>query len=147
MFKRRKTEPSKSDVQTLVKVRMGRHVVDFGDGNRLKCDILLATKLPYEMVDKIVANVKSKLAIQRQPVGPHDIATTAHVTMVEIGYREEAEKYINFITQRLESKWVPKEKIKFIKCHYCSTSNDAEYKYCVGCGRPLDKSDTESKLV
>jgi hypothetical protein len=130
-----------------VKVRAGRHIVDFGDGERLKSDIALTTSLSPNVINDVVAKVKVKLIKRQQPVIPRDIAATTHFTMVEMGMKKEAEQYIKFITDRYEGRSVPKERVKFIKCEYCNTSNDFENKFCVGCGHGLSKDKTDSKLV
>jgi len=130
-----------------VSIIRGRRVVDFGDGERLKSTLALSTHLSIETIDDIVGKVRSRLSKQRQPVLPRDIVATAHITMIELGYRDEADAYMKFVIERRDSRRVPKERIVFIKCEYCSTANDASNKFCVGCGRPLDKDKAESKVV
>ena len=130
-----------------VKVRHGRHVVDFGNGDRLKSDIALSANLPANTINEIVSKVSKKLSKFEQPVAPHDIATTTHFVMVEMGLKTEGDKYMRFITDRRDSRRVPIEKITFINCESCGTSNDTKHNFCVVCGRALDKRKTERKLI
>lgn len=130
-----------------VNILWGRRVVDFGDGERLKSTLALATHLPIERISDVVGQVRSRLSKQRQPVLPRDIIATTHVTMIEMGYREEADAYMKFIMDRRDSRRVPKERITFIKCEYCNTVNDASNNFCIACGHPLDKDKAESRVV
>jgi hypothetical protein len=130
-----------------VNILWGRRVVDFGDGERLKSTLALATHLPMERINDIVGQVRSRLSKQRQPVLPRDVVATTHVTMIEMGYREEADAYMKFIMERRDSRRVPKERITFIKCEYCNTVNDASNSFCIACGHPLDKDKAESRVV
>jgi hypothetical protein len=130
-----------------VNVLWGRRVVDFGDGERLKSTLALSTHLPIETINDIVGAVRSKLSKQRQPVLPRDIVATTHVTMIEMGFKEEADIYMKFVMERRDSRRVPKERITFIKCEYCSTVNDAGNTFCISCGHPLDKDKAESKVI
>jgi len=130
-----------------VRVNWGRRVVDFGDGDRLKSVLSLSTHLPIETVNDVVGKVGSKLLQLRQPVLPRDVVATTHVTLIEMGFKDEADNYMKFIKDRRESRQVPKERILFIKCEYCGTANDMDNKVCIGCGGPLDKDKAQSRVV
>jgi hypothetical protein len=129
-----------------VKVRQGKWVVDFSE-ERLKSDLALSTQMGPQTIDNIVQTVYVKLSKLSQPIKPWDISSSTHYTLVEMGLRDEAEKYLGFVNNRYEQTWVPKDKIMYIPCEYCGTSNGMENKFCIGCGKALDKSKTKSKLV
>jgi len=134
-------------VNNIVKVRVGRSTFDFGDGSRLKSDIALSTDLSPDKINEIVDRVRFKLSELQQPVHRHDIATTTHFVMLEMGYKLQGDSYIQFIKERHDSINIPKEKLKYIKCKYCNTSNDSNNNFCVGCGATLNKDDTKSKII
>ena len=100
-----------------------------------------------DTINKIVDSVAEKLSERQQPVHRHDIATTAHFVMVEMGFTTQGNDYMGFILKRHDSIGLPKEKLKYIKCEYCSTSNDAANKFCVGCGSALNKENTKTKII
>ncbi len=87
-----------------VKIKQGPRVVDFGDGSRLKSDLALSTNLPADTINEIVGNVRKKLSKREQPVFPHDITTTTHFVMVEMGLKTEGDKFMQFIVHRRKSR-------------------------------------------
>jgi hypothetical protein len=130
-----------------IKVRTGRYISDFGDGNRLKSDIALATNLPSYTINEIVDNVKKKLSRMDQPIKPYDIATTTHVIMIEMKIKSEGDAYMNFTLDRQYGKGIERDKILYIPCSHCNTENDIQNRFCISCGAPLNKSDTKRKLI
>ncbi|MCL4344349.1 MAG: hypothetical protein JRN26_04335 [Nitrososphaerota archaeon] len=129
-----------------IRVRIGKYVSDW-NGNRLKSDLVLSSQLPVDIIDSIVENVEKELIKLQQPVSRNDVTTTTHYMMVKMGFGKQAVQYLQFIEQRRDGRLVPKEKLKFIKCQYCGTENDASRDRCEGCGRPLNKSDIKTKIV
>jgi hypothetical protein len=138
---------SKKDSTTNVIVKVGRHTQDFGDGSRLKSDIAVATSLPIEKINEIVEQVKNRLAQRRQPVLPHDITTTTHVVMLEMGLNRDANIFFNYIKDRFDRRDIPKEKITFVKCEYCGASNNVSNEECTHCHAPINKDKTGSKII
>ena len=143
----RKTGSESKAVLNDVRVHMGRRIVDFGDGSRLKSDISLSTNLPLNLTNDIVDNVHKKLSKRQQPVLPHDIATTTHIVMIEMGLKPEGDKYLMFIKDRHDRRELPKELLKYIKCDYCGTSNDSNNTRCLSCHAVLNKNKTDSKII
>jgi hypothetical protein len=130
----------------MVKIIRGRMIVEFTD-ERLKSDLALSTSLQPNVINDIARVVTAKLSKHTLPIYATEITSTAHYTMIEMGLRDEADRYVAFVQDRYERSRIPRDKITYIKCEYCSTSNGCENKFCVGCGRPLDKDKTKSKLV
>jgi uncharacterized paraquat-inducible protein A len=129
-----------------VKVRSGRHVTDFS-GDQVRSTLALTTNLPANTINEILSKVNKKLSKLEQPIVPHDIATTTHFVMVEMGLKTEGDKYMRFIKDRRDGRKVRKVKITFINCESCGISNDPKHNFCVNCGNKLDKRKTESKIV
>jgi len=94
-----------------------------------------------------VGKVREILSKREQPVSPHDIAATTHVVMVEMGLKNEGNKYMQFIADRRENRKLRKEKIKYTICDHCGTTNDPRQNFCVVCCRALDKSKIIAKPV
>ena len=126
---------------------MGKNVVDFGDGSRVKSNMVESTGLPIDVINRIVAEVVRRLATRQQPVLQTDVLAMVHVVMIEMGYKKEAEQHVAFIKKRWAARKAPAQKISFIKCEYCGTTNDVAAERCVSCGAGLDKTKAQSKVI
>ncbi len=137
----------KDEAKQKIMVQVGSHIQDFGDGSRLKSDLAMATSLPIEKINEIVQNVESRLAQRHQPVLPHDITTTTHVVMLEMGLKRDADLFIKFIKDRFDRRDMPKDKITYIKCEYCGATNNISREECIKCHAPINKGKADSKIV
>ena len=129
-----------------VKVRKSGRVFTWND-DVLKSDIALATGLSIDQINSIAKEVRNKLSKQKQPIHAYDVEKTTHYTMLEKGFKNEAEKFSNFLSTRRNLKEVPKTKINFVVCKYCGATNSLSNEKCSGCGSQLDKRNTGSKVI
>lgn len=125
---------------------MGRHIANWND-ERLKSDMALSTSLSINQINSVAKEIGKKLSRLFQPISLRDIATTTHYTLVEMGYKNEGEKYMEFLKERRNSRHVRLTKVNYISCKYCGATNQLENEKCSSCGAILDRKIVGSKIV
>ncbi len=107
----------------------------------------MSTSLSADQINNVTKQITKKLSSLSQPIIPHDIATTTHFTLVELGYKNEGERYMTFLKERRDSRHVPLTKVSYVTCQYCGAANPLGNEKCSGCGATLDRRKAGAKVV